>query len=122
MEEEKKVAEVEEVQPKEEVKAEEGMGEENKFSLSTFMLAVVGFVVCVAPVGSVAAIILGALTLKRLPNSKPTRQPFKTFDRVSKPVGIVDVILGAVSTLGWTIYFIVIIVTAIVAAVNGAVN
>ena len=93
----------------------------NKFSLITFILSVVGLVVCSGwIIGGVAAIVLGAISLKRLPNSNPNKQPFRTFDKVSKPVGIVDIILGVISVVAWTIYLIVVIVAAIAAAAAGA--
>lgn len=127
MEEENKVVEeqpVAEAQPVAEEKPAEQpqQGQDpNKFSLVTFILACVGLIVCSGwIIGGVAAIVLGAMSLKRLPNSNPNRQPFRTFDKVSKPVGIVDIILGVISVVAWTIYLIVVIVAAIVAAANGA--
>ena len=93
----------------------------NKFSLITFILSVVGLVVCSGwIIGGIAAIVLGAISLKRLPNSNPNRKPFTIFDKISKPVGIVDIILGVISVVAWTIYLIVVIVAAIAAAAAGA--
>ena len=116
-EEKKEVVEIKEEQPAQ----EEGMGENNKFSLTTFILSVVGFIVCGGwIVGGIAAIVLGGISLKRLKSSNPSKQPFQTFDKVSKPVAIVDIVLGILSVIGWTVYLIVVIVGAIIAAVNGA--
>ena len=117
-EEKKEVVEIKEEQP---AQQEEGMGENNKFSLTTFILSVVGFIVCGGwIVGGIAAIVLGGISLKRLQSSNPSKQPFQTFDKVSKPVAIVDIVLGILSVIGWTVYLIVVIVGAIIAAVNGA--
>lgn len=114
MEEENKVVEAEQAeQPKQ--------ADPNKFSLVTFILAMVGLVVCSGwIIGGIASIVLGAMSLKRLPNSNPSRQPFRTFDKVSKPVGIVDIILGIISVVAWTIYLIIAIVAAIAAAAAAA--
>ena len=125
MEEEEKVVEEQPVeeQPVEEQPAQPAPVEgkdPNKFSLITFILAVVAFCVCGAPVGGLAALIMGAICLKRVKVSNPNRKPFTIFDKISKPLGIVDLILGILSVLGWFIYFLVIIIMAIVAAVQGA--
>ena len=56
MEEENKVVEAEQVEQPQQP-AQEGQ-DPNKFSLITFIMAVVGLAVCFAPVGSVAGIIL----------------------------------------------------------------
>ena len=121
MEEENKVVEAEPVA--EEKPAEQPAQQPqdpNKFSLITFILALVGLAVCYAPVGSLAGIILGAMASKRLKVSNPDKNPFKVFDKVSKPVGLVDLIVGIVATVGWTIYFAVLAILAIIAAVGAA--
>lgn len=116
-EERKEVVEVEEERPQQ----QDGMGEENKHSLITFILSVIGFGLAAGFfVGAIVAIVLGAIAKKRLNNSNPTRQPFKTFDRISKPVSIVDIILGILSLIGWTVWAIVMIVLAVIAYTEGA--
>lgn len=127
MEEENKVVEeqpVAEAQPVAEEKPAEQpqqANDPNKFSLVTFILACVGFVAAwMWIIGGIAGIILGVMSLKRLPNSNPNKQPFRTFDKVSKPVAIVDIIAGAIMTVVYTIYFILAIVAAVAAAANGA--
>ena len=121
MEEENKVVEAEPVaeekpaeQPAQQPQQE---NDPNKFSLITFILAVVGFAAAwMWIIGGIAGIILGAISLKRLPNSNPNRKPFTIFDKISKPVAIVDIIAGAVMTVVYTIYFILAIVAAAAAA------
>ena len=121
MEEENKVVEAEPVaeekpaeQPAQQPQQE---NDPNKFSLITFILAVAGFAAAwMWIIGGVAGIILGAISLKRLPNSNPNRKPFTIFDKISKPVAIVDIIAGAVMTVVYTIYFILAIVAAAAAA------
>ena len=93
----------------------------NKFSLITFILAVAGFVAAwMWIIGGIAGIILGAISLKRLPNSNPNKKPFTIFDKISKPVAIVDIIAGACMAVLYTILFIIYIVGLAIAAANGA--
>lgn len=118
MEEENKVVEAEPVKEEQpaEQPAQEGQ-DQNKFSLVTFILSCVGFVVCWAwIIGGIAGIVLGAIALKRLPNCKSEQNPYRIFNKISKPVAIVDIIAGAIMTVVYTIYLIL----AIVAAVAGA--
>lgn len=121
MEEENKqeVVEVKE-EPKQEQPAEQqnsGLDEDSKYSLITFILACVGLVVCAGwIVGGLACAILGLIALGRMKNCRAVRQPFRTFDRISKPVAIVDVVLGFVVAVAYTVKFIIDIVQAIQAA------
>lgn len=121
MEEENKqeVVEVKE-EPKQEQPAEQqnsGLDEDSKYSLITFILACVGLVVCAGwIVGGLACAILGLIALGRMKNCKAVRQPFRTFDRISKPVAIVDVVLGFVVAVAYTVKLIIDIVQAIQAA------
>ena len=117
MEEENKVV-AEEEQPKQEIaepnQQNEGMDEDSKYSLITFILACAGLVVCAGwIVGGLACAILGLIALGRVKSCKAVKQPFRTFDRISKPVAIVDVVLGFVVALVYTIRSIIDIVQAI---------
>ena len=118
MEEENKqeVVEVKE-EPKQEQPVEQqnsGLDEDSKYSLITFILACAGLVVCAGwIVGGLACAILGLIALGRMKNCKAVRQPFRTFDRISKPVAIVDVVLGFVVSVDYTVKFIIDIVQAI---------
>ena len=113
MEEENKIV-AEEEQKQEVAKAEEqpqqqseGLDEDSKFSLITFILAVVGFVACAGwIVGGIAGVVLGIIALGRVKNCKAVRQPFRTFEKVAYPVAIVDIVLGAVSAVAYTIQLI----------------
>lgn|GEM_PF-3207403 len=126
MEEENKVVEAEPVaeekpaeQPQQQP-AQQGQ-DQNKYSLVTFILAVVGFVVCWGwIIGGIAGIILGAMALKRVPNCKSEQSPYRVFNKISKPVAIVDIIAGIVCTILYTIFFILWIVAAIAAAAAAA--
>ena len=108
MEEENKqeVVEVKE-EPKQEQPVEQqnsGLDEDSKYSLITFILACAGLVVCAGwIVGGLACAILGLIALGRMKNCKAVRQPFRTFDRISKPVAIVDVVLGFVVAVVYTV-------------------
>ena len=126
MEEENKVVEAEPVaeeKPAEEPKqepAQQGQ-DQNKYSLVTFILACVGVVVCWGwIVGGIAGIILGAMALKRLPNCKSEQNPYRIFNKISKPVAIVDIIAGIICTIIYTILFIIWIVGVVVAAASAA--
>ena len=125
MEEENKEVVVEE-QPKQEVseqpKQEQqsgGMDEVSKYSLISFIFAVVGFAVCSGwIVGSIASIVLGAIALVRSKNNAAVKQPFKTFDKITKPVAIVTIVLGAILAV---VYLIFTIIVPAAAAIAGAV-
>ena len=126
MEEEEKVVEeqpveeqpVEEqpVSEKEQKMQEAAAKDPNKFSLTTFILAIVGFIVAWYPVGGVAAIIMGAMCMKRVKVSNPDRKPYTVFDKISKPVGLVDLIVGILSVVGWFIGLSIWIIGLIIAA------
>lgn len=120
MEEENKQEVVQEEQPKQEVvesnQQNEGMDEDSKFSLITFILACAGLVVCAGwIIGGIACAVLGFVALGRVKNCKAVKQPFRTFDRISKPVAIVDIALGIVVAIIYTIKFIIDIVQALTA-------
>ena len=126
MEEEKKEIEVEE-EPKEEVKAEPaqgGMAEADKFVLISFILAVVAIVVCGGWfIGAIAGLIISIIALGRSAkaiSSQATRNPFKVFARIVKPLAIAGLILSILSLIGWTIWFIFWIVAFIAAAAEAA--
>ena len=120
MEEENKQEVVQEEQPKQDVveanNQNEGMDEDSKYSLITFILACAGLVICAGwIIGGLACAILGLIALGRVKNCKAVKQPFRTFDRISKPVAIVDVVLGFVVAIIYTITFIIDIVKALTA-------
>ena len=125
MEEEKKVEEVqaeeikveedkpvEEVKPAEEAKpveeaksVEEATEADNKFSLITFILAAIGFALCLDwIIGGIAGVIIGCISLKRAKVAKASKNPYKVFNKISLPVSIVDIVFGALSIIGWTIW------------------
>ena len=119
MEEENKVVEEQPVAEEKPAEQPQQANDPNKFSLVTFILACVGFVAAwMWIIGGIAGIVLGLMSLKRLPNSKPNKKPFTIFDKISKPVAIVDIIAGAIMTVVYTIYFILAIVAAVAAAAN----
>ena len=90
-----------------------------KKALTSFILSVVGFVVCGGwIIGGIAGIVLGAISLsmQKKIEGEVTKQPHRVFRKIAKPVAIVDIILGAISAVAWFIYLIVVIVAAVVAA------
>lgn len=104
--------EVKEEQPQEHNQG--GMDEKSKFSLITFILACVGLAVCAGwVVGGIACSILGGIALGRTKQCDAVRQPFRTFDRISKPVAIVDIILGIVVAIIYTVKFVIDVVTKV---------
>ena len=122
MEEENKVVEAEPVAEEKpaEQPAEQNQ-DQNKYSLVTFILACVGVVVCWGwIIGGIAGIVLGAMALKRVPNCKSEQNPYRVFNKISKPVAIVDIIAGIVCTILYSIFFIIWIVAAIAAAASAA--
>lgn len=124
MEEERKDAqEVEEVKA-EEVREEQkpaeqegGMRPESKNALIAFILSVVGFGFAWASYASIVGCILGiiALVFHKKIDREVEQQPFRVFGKIAKILGIVDIIVGAISFLVW---IIVAIVLAAVAAAN----
>ena len=125
MEEEKKEELVVAEQPQEEPKAEaqpqqSGLDEVSKYSLISFILAVIGLSVCGGwMVGSIAGIVLGIIALSRCKNNAAVKQPFRTFDRITKPVAIVSIVLGAILTVVFFITFCIKVVTKVVDALDG---
>lgn len=119
MAEEEKVEVAEE--KKEEVVAEPVKADGEKHTLITFILSCAGLVVAAGWfIGGIAAIVLGAISLKRVGLADPQRNPYRVFKRIAKPVAIADIILGILSVIGWMIWLILVIVAAIAAAANGA--
>ena len=96
-------------QPKQEQSS--GLSENNKYSLITFILATLGLMLCHGwfigkirngnyadcvswLIAGIACAVLGIIANNRVKNLNADRQPFKTFDKFSKPVAIVDIPLG----------------------------
>ena len=114
MEEENKQEVVVKEEPKEE-KTEEAKDEQkqesldkvSEYSLITFILVCIGFLVCSGwIVGGVACLVLGVISLMRCKNCAAVKEPYKTFDKVSFIVAIVDIVLGGISIAGYTVSFI----------------
>ena len=133
MEEENKqeVTEVKEEPKQEEQPAEKqsgGLDEKSKYSLITFIIACIGLTLChgwfIGDIRNggygqcvswvlvgIACAVLGIIACGRLKNLNAEKQPFKMFDKFSKPVAIVDVPLGftvAVIFIARIIYLIII--------------
>ena len=64
--------------------------------------------------------VLGIVSLSLQKNAQTNRHPFKVFNRISRPVAIVDIVLGAVMAIVYTVILIVAAVAAAAAAANGA--
>ena len=124
MEEEKKevVEEVKEEEVKEVAPVQQEQVDEPgdvKNALISFILAVAGFVVSAS---AIVTIVLGAISLGMLKKikGKVEKKPHAVFMKVAKPVAIVDIILGALVTLGYIIWLIVWLVMLAVAAAAAA--
>ena len=84
------------------------LDEKSKFSLVTFILTCAAVTVCFGwIVGGVACAVLGFICLDRVNKSTAERQPYATFDKISKPVSIANIIIGLVVALAYTIKLIV---------------
>ena len=119
MEEEKKeVVAAEEAQEPEREEQKGGMKPESKKALVSFILSIVGFGFACAWYVAIVGVILGIVSLAL--NRNTDQQPFRTFSKVAKPVGIVDIILGSIMFLVAIIVTIVTIVAAAAAAASGA--
>ena len=126
MEEERK--EVEEVKAEEvreeaapaEAEQQSGMRPESKNALIAFILSVVGFGFAWASYASIVGCILGiiALVFHKKIDREVEQQPFRVFGKIAKILGIVDIIVGAISFLVWIIVAIVLAVGAAAAAAN----
>lgn len=116
MEEEKKVEVVEEKQPE-----QSGMTPQSKSALTSFILAMIGFVLSFAWLFAIAGIVLGIVSLAKGKGNNPEtdKQPFKAFGRIAKPFGIIDIILGAGMFILYLVLFILAIAAAVVAASEG---
>lgn len=91
---------------------------DKKNALIGFILAVAGFAVGAGwIVGGIASIVLGALSLKkRKAGINCQANPHRVFNKVTLPVGIVDIVWGAFWTVWWTVALVLAIVAAIQAA------
>lgn len=79
-----------------------------KQSLMGFIFALVGLALCETVLGG---IIFGALGLKKSKAAASlTCKPHAIFNKITKPVGIVAIILGCASALGYLIWLIVAII------------
>ena len=109
----KKAEELKEV--KAEPVAEVDKPEDVKKALLAFIFSVAGFV-CTA--GALLCTILGivSLVMQKKISGKVEKKPHAVFLKVAKPVAIVDVILGALVTIGYIVWIIVVIVLAAIAA------
>ena len=126
MEEERK--EVEEVKAEEvreeaapaEAEQQSGMRPESKNALIAFILSVVGFGFAWASYASIVGCVLGiiALVFHKKIDREVEQQPFRVFGKIAKILGIVDIIVGAISFLVWIIVAIVLAVGAAAAAAN----
>ena len=85
------------------------LDEESKYSLITFILTCAAVAVCYGwIVGGVACGVLGIICLQRLNGrALPNKQPYRTFDQISKPVSIANIVIGFVVALAYTIKLIV---------------
>lgn len=90
-----------------------------KNALVSFILAAVDLAFFWTPVVS---IVLSAISMGILKKIKGTveKKPHAIFMKITKPLSLVELIVGIVATLGWLIWLIVVIVMAIIALVTGA--
>ena len=108
------VVEAEPVEEENEQPKNEGLDEVSRYSLNTFIMVCIGLSVCNGwIIGGLGCMILGIVSLRRTKYNHATRQPFKTFDKISKPVAIVDIVVGAIVALAYTISFVVKIVNKV---------
>ena len=119
MEEEKKeVVEEVKAEPAEEINSEANL----KNVLISFILAAAGFIVSAS---AIVTLILGIISLnflKKVPG-QVTKAPHKVFQKIAKPVAIVDIVLGIVITLAyliWLIVWLIMLGVAAAAAAQGA--
>lgn len=88
------------------------MDEESKYSLITFIITCIGASVWGGwIVGGIASAVLGIIGLERCNGRELSRkQPYRTFDRISKPVSIANIVIGCLVAIGYTIKLVVDIV------------
>ena len=87
-----------------------------KKSLLGFIFALVGLALCETVIGG---IVFGALGLKFSKAAAAIeKKPFSVFNKVSKPVGIVAIILGTLFVIFWIVYFILIAIGVVAGAMG----
>ena len=123
MEEEKK--EVLEEQPVEEQPAEEQQGEKkpvdpNKTSLIAFILACCSFLF-LGPIGVVCAIISLSF-FKKTKGLEITAQPYVTFQKITKILATICLIVGIVITVAMLIGALIGLISLIITAIAGALS
>ena len=119
MEEEKKeVVEEVKAEPAEEINSEANL----KNVLISFIISVAGWVFSWSGIVLMICGIVAMAFLKKVPG-EVTKAPHKVFQKIAKPVAIVDIILGALITLGliiWLIVWLIMVAVAAAAAAQGA--
>ena len=90
-------------------KESQPMDEESKYSLITFIIACIGASVWGGwIVGGVACGVLGIIGLQRCNGRELSKkQPYRTFDQISKPVSIANIVIGFVVAAIYTIKLII---------------
>ena len=96
----------------------------DKFVLITFILTAIAVALCTGwIVGSIAAIVLSAISLNRTRQPvEATKQPFITFKKITDIAALIVLIVAIVAAVAWTIGAIVKGVTDFVKAANEANN
>ncbi len=85
-----------------------------KNSLMAFIFALVGLALCETVIGG---IVFGALGLSFLKKANGIeKKPFSIFNKVTKPVAIVAIILGALFVVFWILYIVLVVVLGVVEA------
>ena len=116
MEEEKKeVVEEVKAEPAEEINSEANL----KNVLISFILAAAGFLVSASAIVTMILGIISLNFLKKVPG-QVTKAPHKVFQKIAKPVAIVDIVVGIVVTIVYVVLLIVWIVGLAVAAAAAA--
>ena len=114
MEEEKK--EVVQAEQAQDVNSEANL----KNVLVSFIVSVGGWVFSWSGIVLMICGIVGLAFLKKV-DGEVTKAPHKVFQKIAKPVAIVDIILGALITLGliiWLIVWLIMIAVGAAAAAN----
>ncbi len=86
----------------------------NKAGIVAFVFAMLSFTMCAA---GIFGIVFGGISLgncKRAVNAD--KKANITLSKVAKPFAIIGLIFGILATIGWLIYGIIMLVTAIIAA------
>ncbi|MCQ2798031.1 MAG: hypothetical protein MJ241_06270 [Bacilli bacterium] len=108
----------------EEVKTEPApAAEDTKPALLAFIFAIIGATLIWIPFANIAGIVFAFIALKKAKGAANTQtNPFKVFVKIAKPLAIVGIIAGFIMAVVWVLWFFLVVVAGILAAIGAGIE